>query len=89
MSGGLATNFWQPKRLYLSITKFRFATPDLCADPAAVINNVLTFLQVQPDKALTTPARLAPRPLQLLPEVAKHQKLVERVLQPYINRWRL
>jgi len=63
--------------------------PDLCADPAAVINNVLTFLQVQPEKALTTPERLAPRPLQLLPEVAKHQKLVERVLQPYIDRWRL
>ena len=70
-----------PDEHYLSI---RYE--DLCQRPETVMTTVLDALRLQPSRQVEYASMVQPRPLNLLPDVARKQEQIERRLEPYLTR---
>ena len=56
---------------------------DLCTNPGATVKQVLDFLGLKKSVPVAYERFIAPRPIRLLPEVARRQKALREQLRPY------
>jgi hypothetical protein len=71
-----------PSQDYLSL---RYE--DLCNAPGQSMDRVLDFLELQAENSPDYQAWIEPRPLQLLPDVAREEERIRRKLRPYLDRF--
>ena len=59
---------------------------DLCQRPDTVMATVLDSLNLQPARQVEYASMVSPRPLNLLPDVARKREQIQRRLEPYLTR---
>lgn len=59
---------------------------DLCQRPETVMDTVLDTLGLQPARPVNYASMVQPRPLNLLPDVARKRQQIQRCLAPYLTR---
>lgn len=59
---------------------------DLCQRPDTVMTTVFDALGLQPARHVEYASMVQPRPLNLLPDVARKREQIQRCLEPYLTR---